>query len=64
MLALALSLTSDLAQVAGARQRRGFDPGAFGRAGWPGISCHRLETVAFTGLYVIVPNRPVPGATG
>ncbi|MGB1006298.1 MAG: YihY family inner membrane protein, partial [Thalassobaculaceae bacterium] len=67
LLALALSLTSDLAQVAGAIvSDAGFDPGALqARAGWPRhILAIALETVAFTGLYVIVPNRPVPGRDG
>ena len=65
--ALALSLTSDLAQVAGAIvSDAGFDPGALqARAGWPRhILAIALETVAFTGLYVIVPNRPVPWRDG
>ena len=67
LLALALSLTSDLAQVARvAVSDAGFDPGTFEtRAGWPRhVLAIALETLAFTGLYVIVPNRPVPWRDG
>ncbi|MED5338403.1 MAG: YihY family inner membrane protein [Pseudomonadota bacterium] len=67
LLALALSLTSDLAQVARATvSDAGFATGGFEtRAGWPRhVLAIALEILAFTGLYVIVPNRPVPWRDG
>ena len=67
LLALALSLTSDLAQVARATvSDAGFVTGGFEtRAGWPRhVLAIALEILAFTGLYVIVPNRPVPWRDG
>lgn len=67
LLALALSLTSDLAQVARATvSDAGFVTGGFEtRAGWPRhVLAIALEISAFTGLYVIVPNRPVPWRDG
>ena len=67
LLALALSLTSDLAQVARATvSDAGFANGGFEtRAGWPRhVLAIALEILAFTGLYVIVPNRPVPWRDG
>ena len=67
LLALALSLTSDLAQVARATvSDAGLATGGFEtRAGWPRhVLAIGLEILAFTGLYVIVPNRPVPWRDG
>ena len=67
LLALALSLTSDLAQVARATvSDAGLATGDFEtRAGWPRhVLAIGLEILAFTGLYVIVPNRPVPWRDG
>ncbi len=67
LLALALSLTSDLAQVARATvSDASFATGGFEtRAGWPRhVLAIALEILAFTGLYVIVPNRPVPWRDG
>ena len=67
LLASALSLTSDLAQVARATvSDAGFATGGFEtRAGWPRhVLAIALEILAFTGLYVIVPNRPVPWRDG
>ena len=67
LLALTLSLTSDLAQVARATvSDASFATGGFGtRAGWPRhVLALALEILAFTGLYVIVPNRPVPWRDG
>ena len=67
LLALALSLTSDLAQVARATvSDAGFATGGFEtRAGWPRhVLAIALEILAFTGLYVIVSNRPVPWREG